>query len=388
LNEYVRLGFVLGITVLARIDSSFFVATLVVFEFLRIRRNRFTKISSLASIPLIVTSPWWMYNYLCFGSLMPVSGQAESLFSSVTENLDHALVNISNILINVFYITYYGTPTWLHAAWAVTVILGWLIVFKLFKVEKLAFKSHQLRPLTPFVIAALGLMAYYVFFFRGSFFIARYYHPGRILAVVVTSIFLFHLMQELYKKRWSRATFAILSILAGIAVAFNGIRYSRYYKFSNQSGFFGAGQWAAIHQDGKVGMISSGTAGYFSPNVVNLDGKVSLLSLRAVQTGRLGEYIRDSRLKYIADARTVNPQGKNVNLGFPLCLDSVLFDARQAGVEFELYDSLPSPDGVTPPMLFYRRINNVQLASYSSKSKADLSFNSTSSSMSVSAKLK
>jgi len=231
-------------------------------------------------------------------------------------------------------------------------------------------------------------MIYYVFFFRGSFFIARYYHPGRILAVAVTSIFLFHLVRELSKKRWSKTALATLSIVALFAIAFNGVRYLRYYKSSNQSGFFGAGQWASTHPDGNVGMISSGTAGYFAPNIVNLDGKVSLLSLRAVQSGRLGEYIRDAKLKYIADARTVNPRGKAVNVGFPLCLDSVLFDARQAGVDYELYDSLKSPDGVTPTMLFYRRTNIKQLADHPSNSKSDLSFNSASSLISVSSKLK
>ena len=275
----------------------------------------------------------------------------------LARNPDQALVNFANIGSLVTYITYYGTPFWMHVSYAVVIAVGWAVAFNGIRKHIPIHVRRDFSVLIPFVLFCGVISIFYVFFFRGSVFINRYFHPLRIVSVVLiatTAPYMFDYLRSKLSARVLRV--AMLGVLS-LVVAFNGLRYVRYYKASNGSDFYAAGLWAAQHSEGSVGMVSSGTAGYFANNIVNLDGKVNVRSLQALQRGNLGEYIASSELEYIADAKTTSPKGKAVNQYFPLCLDTVLGDARRAGTTFVLFDSCRSPDGITPEMLFYKRAN-------------------------------
>ena len=52
-------------------------------------------------------------------------------------------------------------------------------------------------------------------------------------------------------------------------------------------------------------MLQSGIAGFFSPNVVNLDGKVNYEALRAIQHTDIGDYINRQDFDYIVDSKGI-----------------------------------------------------------------------------------
>src|SRR5262249_30739938 len=77
----VLFGLLFGLLVLARIDSAVFVAVFAAWQL--VTRWRSGPLRALwcagapGAIALLVSSPWWIYNALEFGSLMPTSGTAQ-----------------------------------------------------------------------------------------------------------------------------------------------------------------------------------------------------------------------------------------------------------------------------------------------------------------------
>ncbi|MFI5202212.1 MAG: hypothetical protein ACHQNE_07480, partial [Candidatus Kapaibacterium sp.] len=96
------LGTVLGFAVLARIDAAILVAILVLLLFLR-KQPRAAIVTG--AIAFLISLPWWIFNWVHFGSLMPTSGQAENIWPLPPhENIYRATQAVSNILSFVFYL--------------------------------------------------------------------------------------------------------------------------------------------------------------------------------------------------------------------------------------------------------------------------------------------
>ncbi len=82
-RAFVSLGGLLGLTVLARIDTVFFVGAVCVYLFLfpaaacQRRGDRLRPPLLVGAVAFLVSSPWWLYNWIAFGSVMPSSGAAQ-----------------------------------------------------------------------------------------------------------------------------------------------------------------------------------------------------------------------------------------------------------------------------------------------------------------------
>jgi hypothetical protein len=74
-------GALLGVLVLARIDAAIFVAVMAAWQLVRPGRTDWRtalwRAGALAIAAFIVSSPWWAYNDVVFGALMPTSGTAQ-----------------------------------------------------------------------------------------------------------------------------------------------------------------------------------------------------------------------------------------------------------------------------------------------------------------------
>ena len=75
LREWSALGIVLGLAVLARIDASLLVAILYDHTFFK---KAYIEALIVGATAALVSAPWWIFNLVSFGSLMPSSGQAEN----------------------------------------------------------------------------------------------------------------------------------------------------------------------------------------------------------------------------------------------------------------------------------------------------------------------
>jgi hypothetical protein len=81
----IGLGALLGLLVLARIDAAVFVAVFCAWQFVAHARTdparALWRAGATAAVAVLVSSPWWAYNYFEFGSLMPTSGTAQQAWA-------------------------------------------------------------------------------------------------------------------------------------------------------------------------------------------------------------------------------------------------------------------------------------------------------------------
>ncbi len=77
------LGIILGLMVLIRIDTVYFVIVFSISLFFRKEitlKTRLIYVITICIVSFLISSPWWFYNYYYFNSLMPTSGQAQFEF--------------------------------------------------------------------------------------------------------------------------------------------------------------------------------------------------------------------------------------------------------------------------------------------------------------------
>ena len=292
LRQWIVFGVLLGFAVLARIDAAIFVALVVVVLILK-RQMREALSTGISAF--IISAPWWIFNWVAFGNVMPTSGQAENSWPMPKwENIQQAVKAISDMLSLVFYLP--GSFSLIaRIVWALLLLSGILFVYyRTHLIERLR-TSFRLNSLIHLLLFSTALVVYYTFFFRAPHFISRYLQPARML----WSVFIALSVSILWRGKLARA-FIILA--AALCLTFSVVGYVRDYFPSDPSAdLYDMGVWAQQHPNEKIAMLQSGIASFIAPNVINLDGKVNTEALRAHQEGRLAEYLRDEHFTYIAD---------------------------------------------------------------------------------------
>ena len=316
-------GVLLGLAVLARIDCILLVAAFALYELRRSRRRSLKAVLLFGLVAIIVSSPWWIYNYATFGSFMPISGQSEALGRPIGENILQSLAAMFDILTIFFYHAYYSWPTWLTILGFVGIIVFWVIVFRWLGLRQ---AKACPTPLMPLVWYSVAVLVYYVFFFSAPHFMARYLHPVRVLSVIVFAMILPKLLNS--AMRWSTHSLArksVLIMLLLVAASFSIERYIHCFTAPTTDDFYRLGLWAEAHS-GRVGVEQSGPTNFVSQNVVNLDGKVNPDALAARKEHQIGAYIAEQRFEYLAD--------------WSPTVTALVKDAAQYGAEYREIDSV------------------------------------------------
>ncbi|HEY3874002.1 MAG TPA: hypothetical protein VGM92_00865 [Candidatus Kapabacteria bacterium] len=327
-GRLIRLGIVLGFLVLARIDTAIFVLIVAALQFRFPKGVRNAAIIGMAS--LLISLPWWLFNIMSFGSLMPMSGQSESIYrwspGMLLDGLDAAM----NIVF--FWIPKASTilPRWIGFAFYVgALFLSFWAIRKGGIWQKMKLR-YDLRVLGPLWYFGIFLFFYYLFFFRATWFLERFWHPIEIGWIILFSLVLSECWEWFQSRsqnvrRWCGASVTLL--LLG-AAAMN-VRWDRsLYLPVYPTDLAELGFWTEAHPGTKVGALQSGEAGFISDRILNLDGKVNADALHARQKDSLGAYIRSERFDYLADEA--------------ITIDMVLRDSARFGYRCMLQDSIRS----------------------------------------------
>lgn len=89
----------LGLLVLTRIDAAFFVVALSLMQLWKAPNGDGVKSCGLMLlVPFLVSSPWWLFNFLEFGSLMPSSGAAQTELTISVERIRSSLFAVTQVL--------------------------------------------------------------------------------------------------------------------------------------------------------------------------------------------------------------------------------------------------------------------------------------------------
>ena len=306
-GQRVALGLLLGVAFLARNDAVFFIAAVLAAHMLLGGaaagggwRRRAGDAVVAGGLSLVVASPWLIYNKLLFGSVVPISGSAQSHAAGFGANLRMIPTNL--IEASLLYVR---MPRALETAWPVIVVslvvlagLGWA-AWSL--VGRRSLRGLRFCAITLMFCAGIG--GYYGLFFGAPHFISRYLSALSPLLWLLSMTSVYLLLAGLLRDRrtfmacGAALTSVLLLVAAGLAVL--------NFRGGQSNGHRQVVDWAQKNVDERqwVGAIQTGTLGYFHDRTINLDGKVNPRALRArIERGGVLSYVQDETpINYLVD---------------------------------------------------------------------------------------
>ena len=305
LMQQLWLGILLGLVFLARNDAVFFIAALLLTHLLLhpaafTLRQRLADVLIAGATSIMVASPWLINNVRLFGSIVPISGKAESYGAHFGNNLAHIPATIldSSLL-------YLPVPSRMEGSLITAVLALAVLAGMASGIRKL---SHPERPATRQImlltaILLLEMTAYYGLMFGASHFLQRYFSILTPLLWMLTFGWIASLSQlSPNRQQQFVVTLSLAAIL--IASGFAWRDWQRGYALGTAQEHENVVRWvtANVPDSVWVGAIQSGTLGYFHDRTINLDGKVNAAALMAkIQHGDVLDYAIHSPIEYIAD---------------------------------------------------------------------------------------
>ena len=300
------LGILLGLTFLARNDAVFFIASLLTVHLLvpMPERNeafssRFMTTLMAGMVSVFIASPWLINNYLGFGSIIPISGTAQSHWADLGKNLPWVAAYLFEVawlwlpipssletLLPAQALTFAATATALAAYW-----------FWVGRHASVA-KTHFLTAL----LFTAGIVTYYGLYFGANWFLPRYFSAASpfLWLFIVGSVYVGS--RALFTSERLRMAGAYVGIvtLAAMGVAFdaNDFRQGTHHMHKQVV------DWSQAHLGPEVwvGAPQTGTLGFFHDRTINLDGKVNPQALASlVEHGHILHYTLASPVQYIID---------------------------------------------------------------------------------------
>ncbi len=342
LRNFIMLGVLLGLTMLARVDEIILILA-IVLDYLCLLRRRsappraLTGVFALVSAVIVVFLPWLIFNYIQMGTIMMDSGRA-------TRFLSLAYAPFFNIIpaadpgpspgysfyeYQVFHsISVLKLVPPLQALYRILDRIGgslgglriWQFAGTIGLMGFLGFVTscfvksrrnpgyNKLKELNFLLVFSVLLICAYSFYVFGFFFFIRYYYPIYFVLCIYVGILIDKIFGGVMAARssWIRRT---AFVFTGIYVfLFAYMSYSQAFRSKPVYCFYDVAKWAEIHTNKAetIGAFQCGAIGYLSGRrVVNLDGKVNRRAMEAIQKGNLMKYVEAEGVDVIMDRRNV-----------------------------------------------------------------------------------
>jgi hypothetical protein len=297
------LGSLLGITFWARNDAVFLIAAMCLTyvamawqQGMAVVQARLIRAVVFGATSVVIALPWLTYNVLGFGSLMPISGRAESHEARLGGN---ALAMLTTLVENITMTVPVPETLQSHPAVAALMlpILGvfaW-VVRCLYREAGAAERA---------VIWAVGGCTLTMALYYGLFFGARWFVPRYVFAVSPFFAMVFGVGFFAARERAPRALQALWTPLFGIGVVgLAALLTWRGHTTYTHHPHFQVVRWVNQHVPARtwIGATQTGTLGFYHDRTINFDGKVNPDAYYAIVEGRAPEYIADSPIEYVAD---------------------------------------------------------------------------------------
>ncbi len=294
----VLMGVLLGLLILVRIDGIFLmaiVAASVVWE-LRSREGVLRGIL-IAVTAGVVSAPWWLYNQITFGHLLPTSGKAEQSIHLTFSRLPSLLIGAMQDFVPWGY-TAKTQTLWFSMIELVAVAAAIAAITRRPKLIDDEIGDHRARVergnkfavLLTLAIVVLG--AFYFVETDAVWFYGRYLAPA-ILVGSVSGVA--YCLNRGFSTPKILTTVAAAALLVGVVFTFHFDRGATSTYYSNQLSLINK----YVPPEDLVGAGQSGTIGFMRANVVNLDGKVNQSALEHQDNIRL--YLLSRHIEWLCD---------------------------------------------------------------------------------------
>ncbi|MBK8267396.1 MAG: hypothetical protein IPK83_03460 [Planctomycetes bacterium] len=250
----------------------------------------------MGATTIVVALPWLINNRLCFGSIVPISGQAEALDAKFAANAHVVPPALAEYICGVILIpkSLEGQPVVIAAA---TILVLGAIAALVWLWRNSNTTIRTLILLTG--IYGVGLCGFYGLYFGAEYFMSRYLFPLSPFLALLWVAVLLGFMRAIGRQWGPRL--GIVTVAAAMALVC-WLNYRIYAAGPNHM-HFQVVDWVDenVPSDVWVGAVQSGTVGYFHDKTINLDGKVNPIALEAQQRRRLPYYVNGSRIDYLVD---------------------------------------------------------------------------------------
>ncbi|MBI5375546.1 MAG: glycosyltransferase family 39 protein [Candidatus Schekmanbacteria bacterium] len=342
-RDYSLLGLLTGFVILARTDAIF-----ITFSFFILicfaKKDRIKSLLRFSVFTSIILLPYFAWNIIYFGKLMPISGAVKEWMSNLiitqTYNGYFSLSYIKNF---IFYQAWQGflSVTWIFnsyftpfreylpflernfeikVALLLVLFILFIIIYSIVSYREKSALLKSLNYLSPIFLFILFHYTYYHFY---SFWesMSTYYAVEYLVAIIIISMSLDFFFTEIIKKAISNetifkgVTFSLiffmtiyLYILLGNYGVKNKLRTGDSLKAPAitwpADEMLEAAKWinANVEKGTRVGCWDAGIIGYFTDcHVICLDGLVNDFELlKFKKNGKFDKYIKEKNIAYIA----------------------------------------------------------------------------------------
>jgi hypothetical protein len=263
-------GGLLGLAVLARIDASFVVLAACIWELYRSRKRglvtAFARACVIGAAALVVSSPWWIYNVLGFGSIMPISGTATQAWALDGFRLGWFLWGLFMGAFPWFFggdwegglLNFLRLPIYIGALW---------VLWRIYRRMPTATRDFA-------IILAAAMVALGLWYWLSSFafwFYSRYLAPAALPVTVGLGLGLASFIRREPRAAMGAVPLAALPVLALAVLAWFGLGVYGNMMFWDQVQLVES----LVPDSDTVAAGQAGTLNFFRPHVVNMDGKVN-----------------------------------------------------------------------------------------------------------------
>jgi hypothetical protein len=345
-RKLILLGVLLSLTVLTRLDGILFmIAVLMHLLYTALKRHQGTtyikKVQSLfrvvfpvALIPLMVLTPWFIFNYQITGHLLPLSGQAIRFMSlnygfgagnfrdqfplqniPITyyyENFSFSLMKLLwhhpfthspvKFFSDLFHVANMDNFQSFHFI-SLLILATFVITIALFAFSSLRLIFNQMMF---YFLYAFLLLCAFTFYIFGQWFYYRYYFPIYFLMTICGGV-VFSLIYTSLKKINNNFGTIFKGGLVALYVLSVSFQIKGFIDMSQDSVHKQFHTLVSVIENvtpanAVIGCFQSGVIGYYSDRqIINLDGKVNREALEAMKSGQLGKYIKKKGITYVAD---------------------------------------------------------------------------------------
>ena len=287
--DSLRLGILIGLTSLARVD--FAVVAVIASVPLLLLARRWARTLIVAGFTAIaVVAPWFLWVHSVSGVWMPSSGSAQMGWSLSWSRVGAMVAAITQQMAPWFYSGARIVP---FLAQVMSILFIICVMWKWRRANPAAY-GGEFAPRVFWYLAAatVSLVPIYLFAFHSGHFYSRYISPLLVFSIPIAALIISSLIGTGRK--------ALLAVPASLLVVFSVQAFvSLHMGRVGNSHTLAAGYVRSLERSVRVGAFQSGVIGYFNQDVYNLDGKVSRGALEALRIGGVGPYLESEGIERI-----------------------------------------------------------------------------------------
>lgn len=314
-KNVILLGILIGLTTLGRMDAVFLLIAINLHILYKTRNKTGLKNSIVITlISILILSPWFLWSYLTFGTIVQSSGIAKySMAHGIFPFFDlepKSILDVSMISENL--IRSFGSI--FHQLGIIDFNINPItILLLLFTIIPLIYSLKIIRTLKVNITYALLLFSFYNFYLWGIQI--RHFTPVIPTLMIIISYGLYSLTRKIGK---SDIVFSIIVVVFLIILFFNGYQQWERGYYNWQGEMYKNCIWIKENTNPSdiIGSFNTGMQIYFTDRrVINLDGVLNFDAIEAIKNKSVIKYMKEKNVTYWVDIvffnETVSENYKN-----------------------------------------------------------------------------